>query len=153
MANSTAQSSSFNLETLTRNFGLSDCSIGPEMIRMFYSEIKQTMVTGKRESLKIRFDDWTETCGDLFNSQNLSLSSFEAIEESFEIRVNGDNEYLYFLFALHTYAALVFRSTMVKFLGARLKLESKDEISQGLGLFDSLLNPPDLVVEKIGGPL
>ncbi|MAS31515.1 MAG: hypothetical protein CMA39_01290, partial [Euryarchaeota archaeon] len=109
------------------------------------------MVTGKRESLKIRFDDWTETCGDLFNSQNLSLSSFEAIEESFGIRLNGNNEYLYFLFSLHTYAALVYRSTMVKFLGARLKLESKDEISQGVGLFDSLLNPPDLVVEKIGG--
>jgi len=130
---------------------LSDRSIGPDMIRMFYLEIKQTMVTGKRESLKIRFDDWTETCGDLFNSQNLSLVSFEAIEESFGITVNGNNEYLYFLFSLHTYAALVYRSTMVKFLGARLKLESKDEISQGVGLFDSLLNPPDLVVEKIGG--
>ena len=151
METKTKQSDSFNLETLTRNFGLSDSSIGPKMIRMFYSEIKQSMDTGKRESLKIRFDDWTVICGDLFNSQNLGRGNFEAIEESFGVRVDSEEEYLYFLFSLHTYAALVYRSTMVKFLVSRLKLESKDETGQDAGIFDSLLNPPDLVVKKIGG--
>jgi len=151
MAMTKKQTHLFCLEYLTRNFGLSRDSIGPEMIRMFYSDIKQSRESGNRKSLDIRFDDWTETCGDLFNSQNLSQGSFEAIEGSFKIKVNNNDEFLYFLFSLHTYAALVYRSIIINFLISRLNLESKGEIRQGVGLFDSQLNPPDLVAEKIGG--
>jgi len=147
----TSQSDSFNLETLMRNFGLGDSSVGPEMIRLFYSDIKKSMATEKRISLSVRFRDWEETCGDLFNSQNLSQGNFDAIEESFGIRVSDNDEFLFFLFSLHTYAALVYRSLSVNFLVSRLKLQYDGEGLQGVGLFDALLNPPNLVAKKIGG--
>ena len=145
MATTEEQTHLFCLENLTRNFGLSRDSIGPEMIRLFYSDIKQSRESGNRKSLDIRFDDWTETCGDLFNSQNLSQGSFEAIEGSFKVKVNNNDEFMYFLFSLHTYAAILYRSISINFLVSRLNLESKGEIRQDVGLFDSLLNPPDLI--------
>ena len=151
MATTETQTHLFSLEYLSRNFGLSGDSIGPEMIKMFYSDVKQSMETKKRRSLNIRFIDWIETCGDLFNSQNLSQGNFEAIEENFGTKVNNNEEYRYFIFSLHTYAALVYRSIIMNFLVSRLKLESKGESSQGAGPFDSLLNPPDLVAKKMGG--
>lgn len=151
MVKMTPEENSFSLECLTRNFGLSSDSIGPEMIRIFYSDIKKSMDTSKRTSLNIRFDDWKETCGDLFNSENLSLGSSEAIEESFGVRVNNSNEFLYFLFSMHTYAALVYRSIIIKFLNSRLDLDCKTEKCEGMESFDALLMPPDLVVKKIGG--
>ena len=52
---------------------------------------------------------------------------------------------------MHTYAALVYRSIIIKFLNSRLDLDCKTEKCEGMELFDALLMPPDLVVKKIGG--
>ena len=146
---------SFNLEDLSRNFGCSEAnSMATEIISTFYEVLRKSLDHEGNRSIEIRYNDWRISCGELFNSDELNYEIKEEIRSIFGIEVKGPKEYLIFLFSLHTYAAMIYRSLLLKFLLTRLDIENEEKHEENdhlHHLLKSLLCAPEEVSKRIQG--